>query len=87
MISILTAFTSCGHNCQFKKVWSYDEDTHWHSCVDPECTEVADEEEHAWDEGRIVIKRRGETHADGVKTYTCTVCQKLREAENVDIYY
>ena len=52
--------------------WSYDATHHWYVCDDEGCTAVFDEAEHSWSEGTVTAQPTKE--ADGVKTFTCTVC-------------
>ncbi len=76
VMSIL--LVSCAHTCDFSSEWTKDENFHWHICTaDEECTEISDKAEHSWNEGEITTKATQE--ADGVKTYTCTVCAQTKE--------
>ncbi|MCD7728888.1 MAG: redoxin domain-containing protein [Clostridia bacterium] len=63
----LAACDSCGdeeHN--FSEEWSYDDVAHWHACLDEDCDEVSDYEEHIpADEG---------SPNGGYVYYTCEVC-------------
>ena len=65
--------------------WSSDETYHWHKCTGTiggnagwggwggtPCTEVKDKAPHSFDEGKITTP--ASAYADGVKTYTCSVC-------------
>ncbi len=72
MLSALAAFTSCLHTCQFSTDWSKDATSHWHACTGKDCEEIADKENHVWNEG--VITTAPTQEADGVKTFTCSVC-------------
>ena len=56
-----------GHS--FGSEWSKDATNHWHECA---CGEKKDVAAHTYDDGKIT-KAPTET-ADGVKTFTCTVC-------------
>ncbi len=76
IISALASFTACEHKCEYSTAWTTDDNEHWHICNDAECTLVADKAVHTWDEGKITAEATQE--ADGVKTFTCTVCQKTR---------
>lgn len=67
---------SCGHTCVFSDAWTGDATHHWHACTNEKCELVADKAEHIWDEGKITTKATQE--ADGVKTFTCTVCAKTK---------
>ena len=72
MLSALAAFTSCLHTCQFSTEWSKDATSHWHACTGKGCEEIADKANHVWNEG--VITTAPTQEADGVKTFTCSVC-------------
>lgn len=70
------SLSSCTHTCEFSAAWSKDAVSHWHACTDSECTEIADKADHTWDEGKITTEATQE--ADGVKTFTCTVCAQTK---------
>ena len=76
LFAFSATLTSCMHKCEFSSDWSKDESSHWHACTGAECTEIADKAEHTWDEGKITTKATQE--ADGVKTFTCTVCAQTK---------
>ena len=60
------------HTHTFEEKWTYDETHHWHCATCEHTEEVSDKAPHSWDDGEISVAA---THtADGVKTYTCTVC-------------
>ena len=67
---------SCGHECTFSEEWTTDETSHWHVCTGEECEEISDKADHTWNDGEITTKPTQE--ADGVKTFTCTVCALTR---------
>jgi len=67
---------SCAHECVFVDEWSSDDTSHWHACEKEKCEEVADKADHTWDEG--VITTEATQEADGVKTFTCTVCKHTK---------
>ena len=79
------AILATGHSSSDK--YTYDETYHWHTCED--CEEQLDKAEHTWDEGTITTEATFQN--DGVKTYTCTVCQKTRTEtiamEYIDVNY
>ena len=56
--------------------WSKDNDHHWHKCKNANCTEIADQAEHSWDEGTVTTPATCTT--PGVKTLTCTVCSATK---------
>ena len=68
--------TACGHKHNAVTEWSSDDTYHWHACEDEKCTEQLDKAEHTWDAG--VITTQATFAQDGVKTYTCSVCEKTR---------
>lgn len=53
--------------------WSSDADKHWHECS--EC-HAKDEASHIWDNG--IITTPATEQAEGIKTYSCTVCKTTR---------
>ena len=63
-----------GHTWDTK--WSKDNDHHWHECKNANCTEIADQAEHNWNEGEVTTPATCTT--DGEKTYTCTVCRATK---------
>ena len=76
LVSACTMLTSCFHQCEFSAEWSKDENSHWHTCVNEKCEEIADKADHTWDNG--VITTTATQEEDGVKTFTCTVCQHTK---------
>ena len=59
----------------YSDVWSFDEIYHWHKST---CGHelISSKAEHSWDNGTVTTEA---THtADGVRTYTCTVCGATR---------
>ncbi len=70
------ALASCAHECVFVSEWSSDDTSHWHACEKEKCEEIADKADHTWDEG--VITTAATQEADGVKTFTCTVCKHTK---------
>jgi len=75
-----TLLASCGHTCEFEETWTTDKTSHRRVCTDEDCTEVTEEGDHTFDEG--VITTPATQEADGVKTYTCSVC-KYTKTETV----
>ncbi len=78
-LSVGVMLTACGgekHTHTYKTEWSKDVTHHWHACEGEDCTDVADKAEHTWNEGEITTEAT--TEADGVKTYTCTVCAQTK---------
>lgn len=68
--------TPAEHTHEYATAWSNDETDHWHACTVKSCTEVKDRAAHTWDDGEITTPAT-ET-ADGIKTFTCTVCGKTK---------
>ena len=68
---------ACGeHKHSFDETWQTSETEHWHECVFKNCKETKDRELHTWNDGEITVTPT-ET-ADGVKIYTCTVCNRIK---------
>lgn len=65
-------------------VWENDETNHWHVCTASGCEEKLDTAAHTWNAGEITTPVT--FTSDGVKTYTCTVCQKTK-TETVTMEY
>ena len=72
LLTTAVALSACGHKCAFSTAWSTDAAAHWHACEDESCVEIADKADHTWNNGEITTEATQE--ADGVKTFTCTVC-------------
>ena len=85
-LSVGVMLVSCDddeHTHTYKTEWSKDATHHWHACETEGCAEASDKAEHAWDEG--VVTTAATAEADGVKTYTCSVCgQTKTEAITAD---
>lgn len=64
------------HEHSWATEWSKDKDNHWHACTGDDCTEVAEKEAHTWNDGEITTAPTAS--ADGVKTYTCSVCAQTK---------
>lgn len=64
--------------------WSKDATNHWRECTVSGCNEQLDKAAHTWDEGTVTTKAT--FTSDGVKTYTCTVCEKAK-TETVTMEY
>lgn len=76
LLTMSATLTSCIHKCEFSTEWSKDEASHWHACTGENCQEIIDKADHTWDEGSITTKATQE--ADGVRTFTCTVCAQTK---------
>ena len=84
IIPAMLMLTACGHTHNATAKWTSDDSYHWHICEDENCTEQLDKAEHTWDDG--VVTTEATVQNDGVKTYTCTVCQKTK-TETVAVNY
>ena len=76
------AFAACGgetalHEHTFAQAWSGDGSHHWHAATCGHTDEVSEYGEHSWDDG-VETTPAGCT-SEGVKTYTCTVCERTKE--------
>lgn len=57
--------------------WSSDDDYHWHQCSDEGYEDLTqDKAIHDWDEG--IITKEATADEEGVRTYTCSVCNKTK---------
>lgn len=71
------SLVACNKNKhEAKSEWKYNDTQHWHECATKGHDDKLDEAEHVWDEG--VITTPATTTTPGVKTYTCTVCDKTK---------
>ena len=63
------------HTHKFATEWTSDETDHWHIAI---CghTEVSGKELHQWNSGEIT--KNATCTENGEKTYTCTVCGKIK---------
>lgn len=66
----------------YSEIWSHDDDKHWRECTTQGCGEITAEGAHNWDGG--VITTPPTCIAEGVKTYTCSVC-KMTKTETVGV--
>ncbi len=69
------AISKLAHN--FATEWSFDDTNHYHACLTEGCTEVKDSTAHTFDGG--IVTKSATCNEEGVKTYTCTICQKQKE--------
>ncbi len=56
--------------------WAKDEINHWHPATCTHTSEKKDVAAHSWNDGEVTTSATEE--ADGVKTYTCTVCGQTK---------
>lgn len=68
------------HTHTFSEDWSKNETYHWHAATCGHEQEIDSKSEHTWNNGEIT--KPATSTADGVKTYTCTICGATKE-ENV----
>ena len=87
LVLAVSAFTACGkkdgdkdkdttHTHTYATEWSKDETNHWHAATCEHTTEKKDVAAHTWNDGEITTPATEE--ADGVKTFTCTVCKQTK---------
>ncbi len=57
--------------------WASDEESHWHPSTCGHDEEKDALASHVWDEGEVTTPATEE--AEGVKTYTCTICEETKE--------
>ena len=82
LVLLLSALTACNKNKhEFSAEWNRDDTSHWHACTTEKHDDVADKADHTFD-GGVITTPPTET-ANGVRTYTCTVCG-YRKTESVD---
>ncbi len=67
------------------QTWSKDATDHWYACTDAECDLKIGKQAHAWNEGEVTTEATEE--ADGVKTYTCTVCAQTKTEPIAKVVY
>ncbi|MDE7302988.1 MAG: cadherin-like beta sandwich domain-containing protein [Oscillospiraceae bacterium] len=77
----------CGHESEwevidalghdFAEAWTTDENDHWHACT--RCD--ADDAREAHTENEGVVTTPATTVSNGIKTYSCTVCEKPMRTE------
>ncbi len=73
--------TVCGlfnpnHEHEFSSQWNSDETYHWKTATCIHTDEIGRKAEHTWDNG--VITTPATCTEEGVKTFTCTECDKTR---------
>jgi len=76
--ALLLGFSGCNqepeneHEHTFSEEWTSDATYHWHAATCDDTDEVSGKAEHTFDEGKITTEATED--AEGVKTFTCTVC-------------
>lgn len=63
--------------------WLTDENSHWHACATPDCTEIFDKADHTPDNGTVTVKATYKSK--GVKTFSCTVCGAELYTEEIPV--
>lgn len=81
LVSLMGILSACGHTHSFSEEWLTDKANHWHACTEQDCPECADMAAHTYDEGAITASPS--LTADGVRTFTCTVCGYTRTEDIV----
>ena len=61
------------HTHTFASTWSKDSTYHWHAATCEHTSEVNGKAVHSWNQGTITTPAT--VDAEGVKTFTCTVCE------------
>ena len=84
LLLLLSVLTACKKKHDFSSEWKHDDIGHWHECMAKKHTDVADKADHTFDAG-VVTTAPTET-AQGVRTYTCTVCgyQKTKAIDKLE---
>ncbi|MBE5941630.1 MAG: leucine-rich repeat domain-containing protein [Lachnospiraceae bacterium] len=57
-------------NHTYSEEWVYDDDYHWHACLDETCESQGDKEEHEWVEGEVIEESTLTT--EGSRKYNCS---------------
>ena len=68
------------HTCRYDTNWFTDISSHWQECT--VCGKEKNKENHTWNSG--VITQEATTTTTGIKTYTCTSCEK-KKCEDIPI--
>ena len=77
ILSCFMLICSCGeHTHEKAKEFSSNDTQHWYACTGRKCMERLEIAEHIWDEGKITKKPT--YREDGVKAYTCTICERVK---------
>ena len=77
VILCLACLASCSHNHEKAENLLSDATHHWYPCADEDCDAVLEKVEHTWGEG--VVTTKPTPSADGIRSYLCTVCQRLKQ--------
>ena len=68
---------ACTHEHTEGEGYKSDDNYHWIPCDDAECDATFEKVEHSWGEGEITTKPT--SAQDGVMSYLCTVCKRLKQ--------
>ena len=63
------------HTHSYSSAWKSDATDHWHECTANDGA-MSGKAAHSWDGGKVT--KAATCGADGVKTYTCTICKKTK---------
>lgn len=82
--SCCTLLAACGsgnesepHKHDYGTTWITSDTQHWHECKNSGCDEKEnDKAAHEWNDG--VITTEATADADGIKTFTCKMCDKTK---------
>lgn len=64
------------HTHTFATEWTSDANYHWHAATCEHTDEISEKAVHTWDEG--VVTTAPTATDTGVKTFTCTICEKTK---------
>ncbi len=62
----------------YQITWTYDDDYHWHACVDVGCESESDKAVHIWDAGTVVVAPTEDE--EGIKRFSC-ICGATKDVE------
>lgn len=68
---------ACTHEHEEADEYKNDENYHWFPCVDEDCDVTYNKVSHTWGVGEITTKPTASQ--DGVMSYLCTVCKRLKQ--------
>ncbi len=77
ILSCLAFVASCSHTHEKAEKRVSDATHHWYPCTDSECDAALEKVEHTWGKGEITTPPQ--PSKDGVMSYLCTVCQRLKQ--------
>ncbi len=77
LLIVAIVLASCSHTHRAANTYLSDENYHWNSCTNVNCQEMLNKTEHTWGAGEVTSKPT--SAQDGVMSYLCTVCKKLKQ--------